>query len=1045
MKVSPRSSTPILLSPARSHFQATFSLVILLAAVDAIGAGYAEAVLADGPIAYWRFNDATPVATNSGSLGAAANGTYYGNAAPGALAPRPPAFIGLETNNTALQLDGAGDFVSTIAGLLSGRSVFTVSGWFRRNTDQPNRTGLWGQNDLIEIGYITNDTIQVWTKDFYVVDISPNPFPNGQWAHLAIVSDASPLLSVYTNGQLAASIAHSLPGLNSLPFDIGSDSVFGSGSFFNGQIDEVAVFDQALSAEKIVSHYNAAVDALQSGPSFLVTTTSNHDDGRCSVGDCTLLEALNAANAAFNTNTIHFAPSVSGTITNNSATNGYAIVHPVTIIGPGADRLTISGNHSNRVFHFAGGSVSVSGLTVANGLSANGGGIRVDGGSHNIFYSVIASNAAPGSFGTGGGGLLLTGNSTLNIYHSSIIHNQAGYSGGGIRQNGSNYLLLQNCTIAGNRVTNASNIGVFPHGGGIALSSGLLTVRHSTIAGNAATTYGGGIGNNVFPGTVSINNSIASGNIAPFTGADVAGTFTSGGYNLISATNGSTGFGVAGDLLEFNPNLAPLAHYGFPTPTMPPQPPSPAIDQGVSLGLTTDQRGRPRPFDDPGAPNASGSDGSDIGAVELGAPVASTLVVTTTNDSGPGSLRQTILDAYPSETTITFAPNVTNTITLTTGELLVNKALAIDGPGANVLAVSGNNSNRVFHLTGRRISISGLTIANGRVENAHGGGILAEGDVHTVHNIASCQIVSNAVTGFGSGGGICLRKSSYFSVSNSSVVHNTADVNGGGIALIEPAILDIYSSTIAGNRTTHIYDGFPPFPHGGGISVLTGSVFIASSTIASNVSTYVAGGIGNGLFSVGTVQVLNSIIAGNSSAGNGPDVLGPFYSSGYNLIGDPGGSTGFTSLGDQVNVNPLLGSLANYGGPTTTMALRAGSPAIDKGWSLFALKVDQRGSPVRLDDPGTTNAPGGDGSDIGAFEVDPRFRIVNLSRVGNDVGLSLMTVLGKNYRADYTADLASGTWGIFTNDVAGNGWLLWLTNSGGANQPRRFYRGAIVP
>ena len=77
--------------------------------------------------------------------------------------------------------------------------------------------------------------------------------------------------------------------------------------------------------------------------------------------------------------------------------------------------------------------------------------------------------------------------------------------------------------------------------------------------------------------------------------------------------------------------------------------------------------------------------------------------------------------------------------------------------------------------------------------------------------------------------------------------------------------------------------------------------------------------------------------------------------------------------------------------------------------------------------------------------MDPNFRIVDLRRVGSDVALSLMTVLGRNYRAEYTNILASGTWTTFTNNAHGNGWLLWVTNSGGANQPRRFYRGVIVP
>src|SRR5437899_4202772 len=222
-------------------------------------AGYPDAVNADGPIVYFRFSDVPPVASNSGSLGAAANGTYNGSAAPGAEAPRSPAFYGFESDNTALQLDGSSAFVGTISGLMNSRPVFTMSGWIRRGGDQPNRTGLWGQNDLVEFGYINNNTLEVWTDDG--LDISPNPIPNGEWAHLAIVSDGSPgTMKMYTNGFLAGSRAHSLPGNNAFAFNIGGGGVFdATGNFFNGQIDEVAIFDKALTADQIAKHYYSAV------------------------------------------------------------------------------------------------------------------------------------------------------------------------------------------------------------------------------------------------------------------------------------------------------------------------------------------------------------------------------------------------------------------------------------------------------------------------------------------------------------------------------------------------------------------------------------------------------------------------------------------------------------------------------------------------------------------------------------------------------------------------------------------------------------------
>src|SRR5262249_30318418 len=134
--------------------------------------------------------------------------------------------------------------------------------------------------------------------------------------------------------------------------------------------------------------------------------------------------------------------------------------------------------------------------------------------------------------------------------------------------------------------------------------------------------------------------------------------------------------------------------------------------------------------------------------------------------------------------------------------------------------------------------------------------------------------------------------------------------------------------------------------------------------------------------------------------------------------------------------------LGDYGGPTPTIALRSGSPAIDRGNS-FGLTNDQRGFARTIDDPSVANAAGG--TDVGAFEVDSNFRIVEFRRTGSDVGLSVMTVLGRNYRAEYTNAWSSGTWAIFTNNAPGNGYLLWVTNSGGGNQSRQFYRGVRLP
>ncbi len=80
---------------------------------------------------------------------------------------------------------------------------------------------------------------------------------------------------------------------------------------------------------------------------------------------------------------------------------------------------------------------------------------------------------------------------------------------------------------------------------------------------------------------------------------------------------------------------------------------------------------------------------------------AATFTVTSLNDSGPGSLRQAVLDANATfgPDTIEFQAGLTGTITLTTGEIQITDALTLNGPGAGVLAISGNNKSRIFNAT----------------------------------------------------------------------------------------------------------------------------------------------------------------------------------------------------------------------------------------------------------------------------------------------------------------------------------------------------------
>jgi hypothetical protein len=246
-------------------FLCALSGLASLGSITAIAASYPDIILADGPIAYFRFSDVPPVATNIGSLGPVADGTYLNGATTGAEAPRPPQFPGFEADNTALQLDGVNDFVRSQQRMLNSLTNVTVSGWVRRAGTQRNRTGVFGQDNLVEFGYINNNTLQLWVDNFETsVDVA-NPFPDAEWDHVALVADGNALrMTIYTNGLAAGS--QPIPGndfnsLNSSAFFVIGGDTFGNGGVsFNGQLDEVAVFDKALSAQKIANQYFSMVE-----------------------------------------------------------------------------------------------------------------------------------------------------------------------------------------------------------------------------------------------------------------------------------------------------------------------------------------------------------------------------------------------------------------------------------------------------------------------------------------------------------------------------------------------------------------------------------------------------------------------------------------------------------------------------------------------------------------------------------------------------------------------------------------------------------------
>jgi hypothetical protein len=305
--------------------------------------------------------------------------------------------------------------------------------------------------------------------------------------------------------------------------------------------------------------------------------------------------------------------------------------------------------------------------------------------------------------------------------------------------------------------------------------------------------------------------------------------------------------------------------------------------------------------------------------------------------------------------TIDFRVPAGSKIRLTGGELLLSRSLSIAGPGASLVAVSGNNASRVFRVfSGATVIISGLTVTEGRATG--GGGIFNQGGTLTINN---CIISNNDATP-GVGGGIANGsggdQSGTLRVNNSTISNNRA-VSGGGLHQFAGAFLT--NTTISNNSS----DG-----QGGGITNLNPAT-LNNVTVTGNTAMGTGGGIYNP--GIGVITIKDTLIAGNTATAvsSAPDCDGFNYNSlDYNLIGNTAGCNvvGVTTH-NKTNVAPGLGPLADNGGPTPTHALLAGSPAIDAANST--LPIDQRIGNRPVDDPSVANASAGNASDIGAYEL----------------------------------------------------------------------------
>ena len=273
---------------------------------------------------------------------------------------------------------------------------------------------------------------------------------------------------------------------------------------------------------------------------------------------------------------------------------------------------------------------------------------------------------------------------------------------------------------------------------------------------------------------------------------------------------------------------------------------------------------------------------------------------------------------------------------------------------------------------------SGATYPGG--PGGDGGGIYSTSTLE----LTNCTFAGN-LCGNGGKGGDGYR-------TNPSMAGANGGVGGSGGGIWSQGEFIAYSSTISGNTAGNGGLGGSgvtfPIPGvytsnggnggngggGGGAYCSGSSTFYSCTIVSSGCGLGGQGGQGllsgsNGLSGSGggvdcagsSAQILSTIIANNSAGGTGPDVAGSFTSLGFNLIGNPGGSSGFGGAGDLLGLNPQLGPLADNGGPTLTMALLPGSSAIDAGDDLVT-------TIIAIDQPGCPRLSGAH-VDIGAYEL----------------------------------------------------------------------------
>ncbi len=722
-------------------------------------------------------------------------------------------------------------------------------------------------------------------------------------------------------------------------------------------------FERMIGLQTDMGAVESDTDAALSFPAYTQLVTNLNDAGAGS-----LRQAVIDANGSYGLDVIEFQGGLAGTITLTSG--DIDIYDSLVINAPVPSVITVSGGFTapqplrgegyDRIFTIRDGgrdrggpanpsynlmSVDIVGLTLTNGYDYQGGAIYASDVELTIRDSIITDNLAYGQDGGGGG--IFQQQGVLRVLDSTISSNTAqneGADGGGINISNASLVIrdsylnsnyanddggalhaepVYSIAVTGTTLDNnqagdsggAIDIGSYSYSY-ISGDTGSTLIADSTISGNTASNYGGGI--NIYEGGrygdgLTLDNASITGNYAGGNGGGVniddegRSLFVLNNTSIMNNTAYNDGGGIqfaadndADTLLVHNSTISNNTAYG---------------SDGGAIFFYSDEAALSI-IDSTLNNNSAQSDGGAIAMYIYGASnqpiniINTTISGNTAGESGGGFYLQVYSSGF--------------------------SGAYLNGP---ILIEDSIISNNTSYGDGGGLSLEVY-------ETGFYGGV----------TIRNSTIADNAAQEGGDGGGIFISddESNYaFVFDNTTVSGNYAGDDGGGLFIYsEDANLFIRNSTFSGNTAAS---------YGGGIAIdyVDDTVFIANSTITDN-SAYTGGGIYS---NDNDIKVLSSIIAGNTAYDSGDDVYldggdADFVFSILSASASNVNDNGF----NQFYADPLLAPLADNGGPTETHALMTGSPAINRGFNFVAALTDQRltGFPRTI----------GGLTDMGAFEAD---------------------------------------------------------------------------